>query len=294
MVDNNQKPVLVVLAAGLGSRFNGLKQIESVDEDKHILIDYSIYDAIEAGFAEIVFIIRRDFEEQFKEAIGNRISEKIMVTYVYQSLRDYPGDIEFPEERNKPWGTTHALWSAREALKGKRFLTINADDFYGRGAYKNAMDFFDEAKDENSHACICYLLHNTLSKSGTVNRGVCYADENGMLSKIDEVKNIPFDNEFPQGTLASMNLWAFSSGFIDDLITNFEKRFIAGVTEAPLKFEETITDAVQDMVSRNAGTVKCVMTDETWFGMTYIEDLPEVKARLKSLREEGVYVKEKW
>lgn len=294
MVKSNKKPVLVVLAAGLGSRFKGLKQIQSVDDDGHILIDYSIYDAIEAGFSEIVFIIRKDFEDKFKEVIGNRISEKIKVTYVFQSLDIHPGDFPIPEGREKPWGTTHALWSAREVLKGKSFLTINADDFYGRKAYTAAAEFLNSVDDDSKHACICYNLHKTLSKSGSVNRGICYPDAEGTLVKIDEVRGIPYDNEFPEGTLASMNLWAFSPGFIEDLTTSFERRFIEGVEKSPLKFEETITDAVQDMVSRNAGSVKCVSTSETWFGMTYIEDLAEVKERLEQLREEGIYVKEKW
>ena len=135
------KPVLVVMAAGLGSRFKGLKQIQTVDDDGHILMDYAIYDALEAGFGEIVFIIREEFEDKFKKAIGNRIAEKTKVTYVYQSLEDVPADVEIPADRVKPWGTTHALWSARKALKGKKFLTINADDFYGRGAYIAAYKF---------------------------------------------------------------------------------------------------------------------------------------------------------
>ena len=286
----NKSKVLVVLAAGLGSRFKGLKQIQAVDDGGHVLMDYAIYDAIEAGFDEIVFIIRKEFEDKFKEAIGDRISQQIKVTYVYQSLENHPGSIEIPEGRVKPWGTTHALWSAREALAGKNFLTINADDFYGRGAYKSAADFFDSTDDESAHACICYDLHKTLSKSGTVNRGVCYTDDAGMLTKIDEVIDIPYENEFPEGTLASMNLWAFSAGFIDDMLKTFEERFVKGVEASPLKFEETITDAVQDMMNRSAGTVKCILTDETWFGMTYIEDLPEVCDRLKKMREEGRYV----
>ena len=149
MVKSNKKPVLVVLAAGLGSRFKGLKQIQSVDDDGHILIDYSIYDAIEAGFTEIVFIIRKDFEDKFKEVIGNRISEKIKVTYVFQSLDIHPGDFPIPEGREKPWGTTHALWSAREVLKGKSFLTINADDFYGRKAYTVAAEFLNSVDDDS-------------------------------------------------------------------------------------------------------------------------------------------------
>ena len=238
------KPVLVVMAAGLGSRFKGLKQIQTVDDDGHILMDYAIYDALEAGFGEIVFIIREEFEDKFKKAIGNRIAEKTKVTYVYQSLEDVPADVEIPADRVKPWGTTHALWSARKALKGKKFLTINADDFYGRGYY-------------------------------TEDGGISY-------------------HLIPSGAYASMNLWAFSEGFIDDIEVSFAKRFEDGVKTYPDTFEETISDAVQSILSREKGEVTCIPTDEAWFGMTYVEELGTVKNSLKKLREDGVYVSEKW
>ena len=223
-------PVLVVMAAGLGSRFKGLKQIQPVDKDDHILMDYAVYDALESGFSEIVFIIRKDFEDKFKEAIGDRISEKCPVSYVYQSIDDFPGDVEKPSGRTKPWGTTHALWSAREALKGKSFLTINADDFYGRGAYKAAFDFLMKTEKENHYGCICYDLLKTLSPTGTVSRGICKIDENNKLIRIDERKNIKLEDGrgyytedggatyhlIEMGALASMNLWAFGSGFIEE------------------------------------------------------------------------------
>ncbi len=304
----NLKPVLVVMAAGLGSRFKGLKQIQSVDDAGHVLMDYAIYDAIEAGFGEIVFIIRKEFEDKFKEAIGDRISKKIPVTYVYQSLDTVPMDIPVPEGRVKPWGTTHALWSAREALKGKKFLTINADDFYGRGAYEAAFKFLTEAKTPGEHGCICYDLVKTLSPTGTVSRGICQVDDTNTLVRIDERKNIKLEDGrgyftedggasyhlVPSGALASMNLWAFSEGFIDDIEVTFASRFAEGVKTKPDTFEETISDAVQSILTRNKGTVKCIPTNEKWFGMTYIEELEDVKNRLKQLREEGVYVSEKW
>ncbi|SNU06721.1 Nucleotidyl transferase [Lachnospiraceae bacterium] len=300
--------VLVVMAAGMGSRFKGLKQIQSVDEDGHVLMDYAIYDAIEAGFSEVVFIIRQDFEDKFKKIIGNRIEQKIPVTYVYQSLDDVPGNVELPDGRVKPWGTTHALWSARKALKGKKFLTINADDFYGRGAYTAAFDFLSNAKSESSHACICYDLIKTLSPTGTVSRGICQTDSEGNLSRIDERKNIKLEDGrgyytvdsgvsyhlIPNGALASMNLWAFSEGFIDDIEVSFKQRFEEGIKTSPDTFEETISDAVQSILEREKGTVKCIPTDEQWFGMTYVEELSMVKNRLKELREDGVYVRDKW
>ena len=300
---NANKPALVVMAAGLGSRFKGLKQIQSVDDSGHVLIDYAIYDAIEAGFGEVVFIIRRDFEDAFKKAIGDRVSEKIKVSYVFQSLDDVPGDIDFPEGRVKPWGTTHAIWSAREVLKGKGFLTINADDFYGRGAFELAADFLINEEKDTNHACIGYDLVRTLSDKGTVSRGICKLDADGFLDRIDERKKIKLEDgkgfftlddgatftEIPEGAVASMNLWAFKPGFIDDITVTFKERFVKGVAENPEGFEETLSDAVQDILERGAGTVRCIPTDETWFGMTYIEDLDKVKDMLKDLTEKGVY-----
>ena len=308
MTDANDRPVLVIMAAGLGSRFKGLKQIEPVDESGHILMDYAVYDALEVGFSEIVFIIRKSFEDKFKEAIGNRISQKCPVSYVFQELDDYPGNVEIPADRTKPWGTTHALWSAREVLRGRKFLTINADDFYGRGAYKAAYDFLENESQDNVHGCICYDLVKTLSATGTVSRGICQIDSDNKLTRIDERKRIKLEdgrgyytldngmtfNLIPLGAFASMNLWAFGRGFIDDIEVSFEKRFEEGVKKSPETFEETISDAVQDILSRDAGQVVCIPTDEQWFGMTYIEELDMVKNRLKELSEEGIYVKEKW
>ena len=300
--------VLVIMAAGLGSRFKGLKQIQKIDDDGHVLMDYAIYDAIEAGFSEIVFIIRKDFENQFKKIVGDRVSQKIKVTYVFQSINDVPGDVEIPSGRTKPWGTTHALWSARKALKGMKFLTINADDFYGRGAYIAAFDFLSNVSSADEHGCICYDLVNTLSSRGTVSRGICQVDDEGNLIRIDERKKIKLDEGrgyytldegvsyhlIPSGAYASMNLWTFSEGFIDDLETSFESRFVEGVSENPDTFEETISDAVQSMLERGKCSVKCIPTDEQWFGMTYVDELEMVKDRLKKLREDGVYVQDKW
>ena len=300
--------VLVVMAAGMGSRFKGLKQIQSVDDDGHVLMDYAIYDAIQAGFSEVVFIIRKDFEAKFRKTIGDRVEKKIPVTYVYQSIEDVPGKVEVPGTRVKPWGTTHALWSARKALKGKKFLTINADDFYGRGAYTAAFDFLSKASTPGEHGCICYDLIKTLSPTGTVSRGICQTNEDGSLNRIDERKNIKLEDGrgyytvdggvsyhlIQNGALASMNLWAFSEGFIDDIEESFKQRFEEGVTASPDTFEETISDAVQSILEREKGTVKCIPTDEQWFGMTYAEELDMVKNRLKELREEGVYVRDKW
>jgi len=301
-------PVLVVMAAGLGSRFKGLKQIQAVDDRGHVLMDYAIYDAIEAGFAEVVFIIRHEFEDAFKAAIGDRIAEKIKVTYVFQELTETPGGVEVPAERTKPWGTTHAIWSAREALRGKGFLTINADDFYGREAFVDAAQFLIGDTEAYDFACIGYPLVKTLSDKGTVSRGICKVDETGYLERIDERKQIKLEDGrgyftldggqsftlIPEGSVASMNLWAFNGGFIEDIEQTFPARFAEGVEKEPLTFEETLSDAVQSMIETKKCTVKCVETRSEWFGMTYTEDLQNVKDRLAELTSLGVYKDENW
>ena len=273
-MSQNRSAVLVVMAAGMGSRFGGLKQIQKVDEMNHSLMDYAIYDGIKAGFNELVFIIREDFADAFKEAVGNRISKKIPVTYVYQSLEDIPSGKSIPEGRVKPWGTTHAIWSAREALKGKSFITINADDYYGYDAFKRAYDFIQSTEDVNEHACISYNVVKTLSKSGTVSRGICKVDENGWLVRIDERKEIKLEDGrgyftldggasyhlIPADAAASMNMWVFNPGFIDDITVTFPERLGKGIEENPLKFEETLSDAVQNMLEREKCGVRVIPT----------------------------------
>lgn len=308
MSDVKKGPVLVVMAAGMGSRFGGLKQIADVDGRGHALIDYAVYDAVVAGFEEVVFIIREDIAEDFKNAVGNKIAEKLPVTYVYQSLDMIPEGVTVPEDRKKPWGTTHAIWCCRNVLKGRDFLTINADDFYGRQAFVDAISFFNEAGADNEYGIIGYNVVSTLNEKFTVSRGICSVDENDMLKRIDERKEIKLEagrgyftvdggvtyNLVPADAVASMNMWAFRPAFIEDLVENFEKRLKCGIEKEPLKFEETLSDAVQNILERNAGRVKIVRTDAKWFGMTYREDVEQVKNELDKLTDEGVYPEGEW
>lgn len=297
------KPVLVVMAAGMGSRFGGLKQIKEVDKQGHTLMDYAIYDAVKTGFEEVVFIIRKDFADAFKKAVGNRIENMAKVTYVYQELDMIPEGYTVPEDRKKPWGTTHAIWCSREALKGRSFLTINSDDYYGRDAFRQAYEFLTQEAPANRHGVIGYEIVNTLTENGTVSRGVCVVDEEYNLVRIDERKEIKQEvgrgyyttdggityHLIPIDAIASMNMWAFRPGFIDDIEKNFKARFIKGLEEQPLKFEETLSEAVQSILNRKEGTVEVLVTSERWFGMTYMEDYNAVKDELAALTLAGVY-----
>ena len=303
------KPTLVVMAAGLGSRFGGLKQITAVDKKGHALMDYAIYDAKKAGFGDVVFIIRKDFADDFKKTVGDRVSKNLPVTYAYQELEMLPDDMKVPEERKKPWGTTHALFCAREVLKGKNFLTVNADDYYGYESFKLAADFLTKGgADSSEYGIIGYDVVKTLTENGTVSRGICKVDKDNNLVRIDERKEIKLEDGrgyftldggrtytlIPQDAVASMNMWAFRSGFIDDITETFPERLRKGIEENPLKFEETLSDAVQDILNREKGNVKIIASPEKWFGMTYKEDIDEVKEKISELTEEGAYPRGDW
>ncbi len=296
-------PVLVVMAAGMGSRYGGLKQIDKMDEYGNTLIDFSLYDARKAGFRDVLFIIRHDIEEDFMNVMGERLSAFDNVEFVYQDLDNLPRGISIPDGRKKPYGTTHALYCCCEKLDGKSFVTINADDFYGFGAYKLAYEFLTNETDDNIYAIMGYDIASTCSNVGYVSRGVCVTDENSFLTRIDERKKIkPIENKIcytldegktfepiPDGAVSSMNMWAFNPGFERCVSRDFEKRLKEGLESNPLTFEETITDAVQIIMNDNACTVKVIPTGETWFGVTYAEDKPLVKASIDALRAEGKY-----
>ena len=305
----SKEPVLVVMAAGMGSRFGGLKQVISVDTMGHALMDYAIYDASRAGFREVLFIIRHEFEDEFKHKIGRRVERKMKVEYVCQELDMVPEGMTIPEGRVKPWGTTHALFCCREALAGRPFLTINADDYYGVDSFKLAYDFLTkEDAQPGTHAIIGYDAVQTLSENGAVSRGICKCDEENRLIRIDERKEIELEDgvgyftldggenweEIPQGALASMNLWAFQPRFIEDISVTFPERMREGAAKNPLKFEETISEAVQNMMDRGTASVVVLPTNSTWFGMTYQEDIPSVVEALRVLTDAGVYPDTVW
>lgn len=297
-------PTLVVMAAGMGNRFGGLKQIEPIDETGHMLMDYSIHDAADAGFGQVLMIIRKDFEREFRDAVGRRIERVLDVEYAFQEIDSLPPGTVVPAGRKKPWGTAHAVWCCRDALDGTSFVTINADDYYGEEAYRLAYRFLTHPGTDGEHGVIGYALNATLSRNGAVTRGICVVDAHGQLVRIDEIKRIrpgvdggcvhqkaegekwePIDG----GALVSMNMWAFRPGFLRDLSEVFVPGLRLGILRRPLDYEETLSEAVESMLERNAGRVHVLPTGGKWIGMTYREDKEEVMRGISRLSEDGRY-----
>jgi len=286
---------LVVLAAGLGSRFGGVKQLAPVGPAGEVIIDYSIHDAIAAGFTKIVFILREDIYADFREVLGNRLEERFRALgvkweYVFQKLE------EPPEGRTKPWGTGQALLACRGVLH-EPFAVINADDYYGREAYVKAAEFLrgmDPAQ-PTAYGMVGFILKNTLSDNGGVTRGVCAKDENDYLTKIVETSNIVKtatgaavgDTPLDENALVSMNLWMLTPEFLDVLKDGFAA--FRQQLENPLKDEYLLPTVVDDLLQEGGATVKVLSTDGRWFGVTYRDDLPTVQAAIRALHEKGVY-----
>jgi NDP-sugar pyrophosphorylase family protein len=296
------KPTLLVLAAGMGSRYGGLKQIDPMGPNGETVLDYSVFDAIRAGFGRVVFIIREDFADAFREGVGARFAGRIEVDYVFQRLDDLPAGFSVPEGREKPWGTAHAVRAARHAVKG-HFAVINADDFYGRDAYKRAAAFFDSLPPAASEAMamVGYPLENTLSDHGHVNRGVCKIDEAGFLTNVEEYLDIERESDdhvrgnaldgkrhiVPAGSLVSMNFWAFSPAFFTQLEEAFTRFMIESGDQ--MKSECYIPTVVDHLI--HSGHVQCLVlkTTSPWFGVTYPADKPYVVASIGKLIAIGEY-----
>ncbi|MEE9438586.1 MAG: sugar phosphate nucleotidyltransferase [Saprospiraceae bacterium] len=293
------KPTLVVLAAGMGSRYGKLKQMDPFGPNGETIIDYSIYDAIRAGFGKVVFVVRSYFLEEFKDLMDPKFSDKIKLEYVTQELDIIPNGIDVNPEREKPWGTAHAVWVAKDVVDGP-FAVINADDFYGADSYKVLADYLTKENNTN-YAVVAYYLRNTLSDHGTVNRGVCYSDENGNLTKVVECIKIARDQngiaryndengnsqELTDDTLVSMNMWAFLPSYfnhVDDQFSDFLKS-----RGQELKSEFYIPAVVDQLINDKVLSVEVLDTNSSWFGVTYQEDKPIVMAKLKELIAQGAY-----
>lgn len=301
-----QHPVLVIMAAGMGSRYGGLKQMDPMDDKEHLLIDYSIYDAVKAGFDEIIFVIREKDRKNFDDRIVNRIKNKVQVSYAYQRIADIPAGYEVPEGRVKPWGTGHALMSAFFAVNGNPFAVINADDFYGREAFKKIHLFLSQTTDDADmyhYGMVGYRLANTVTDNGSVSRGICDVTGMDMLNSIQErtriekrpdgIASTEDDGKTWQhlddGTIVSMNMWGFNFSFMHELVAGFPSFLEKGLKENPLKCEYYIPSAVQRLLDQNRADVKVMMTSDKWFGVTYREDRQAVAAALQQMRVDGLY-----
>lgn len=282
-------PTLLVLAAGMGSRYGGLKQIEPFGPSGETVLDYAVYDAIRAGFGRVVFIIRREFEEAFRESVTSKYSGRIDADYVFQSVAELPDGCAVPPGRERPWGTGHAVWCARGALDGP-FAVINADDFYGAGAYVRLAAFLGAAQGAR-YAILGFRLANTLSESGTVSRGVC-REKDGLLASISEEPLIgPTDvgpgRRFSGTEIVSMNCW----GFTPELFAGLEDGLRAFLARkgADAKAEFFLPVAVSDLISGGRACVEVLPSADSWFGITYREDRSRVSAAIASLVRRGVY-----
>ena len=295
-----KEPTLVILAAGMGSRFGGLKQIMPVDPFGHSIIDFSLYDAHRAGFRKVAFIIKHEIEEDFKASIGRRMEKYFDVQYIYQQLDRLPEGYSVPEGRIKPWGTGHAVACCQGVVDGP-FAVINSDDFYGRTAYSALYDFLSADRPENEHAMVAYLLKNTVTESGSVARGVC-SEKDGYLTDVVERTRIEKrgddaafteDGEtwvhLPGDTLVSMNCWAFGRSFLQELVNRFPAWLDANLPVNPLKCEYFIPLVVNDLLKEGKAAVRLLNCHETWFGMTYKEDMQTVKDAIAAMRADGTY-----
>ena len=293
---------LLIMAAGIGSRFGtGIKQLEPVDASNHIIMDYSIHDAIEAGFNHVVFIIRKDIEKEFKDVIGDRIasicsSHNVTVDYAFQDINDIPGNL--PEGRTKPWGTGQAVRCCK-GIVNEPFAVINADDYYGKEAFVKVHDYLVGCGDSQYKYCMAgFILDNTLSDNGTVTRGVCQVDDQEMLQKIVETSGIARDtdgivkdengNEIPTGTHVSMNMWGVTPEFLDVLDKGFAE-FLANVEPGNIKAEYLLPTIIGDMLEKGEVSVKVLETQDKWFGVTYQEDRQTVVDAFAKLIADGVY-----
>lgn len=297
------KTTLIIMAAGIGSRFGtGIKQLAKMSPNGEIIMDYSIYDAKEAGFDKVVFIIRKDIEEEFRSVIGNRIGDQIEVEYVYQDLADIPAGFEVPEGRTKPWGTGQAVLCCKDVVK-EPFVIINADDYYGKEAYVKVHDYLvrEQSADDVLHICMAgFRLGNTLSDNGSVTRGLCHITD-GKLTGVTETHNIfktadgaesredgqPAE-KLDLNELVSMNMWGLTPAFMDTLYDGFVE-FLQNVKAGDIKAEYLLPVMIDALIQKGTAQVDVLETKDTWFGVTYQEDKEVVIKAFKELTEAGVY-----
>lgn len=299
-------PQLVVMAAGMGSRYGGLKQIDPVGPSGEIIIDYSIYDAVKAGFEKVIFIIRKDIEADFRECVGNRFAGIVDVDYAFQELDMLPEGIEVPEGRVKPWGTGHAVLCAKDVISAP-FAVINADDFYGANSFQAIADYLRGAEDGDKYdySMVGFILANTISEHGHVARGCCDVKDGKLASIVERTKIQLFDDgikyseddgetwvDISPETVVSMNMWGFTPSFLDELGERFAKYVKANIEN--LKAEFFIPLAVDQLMSEGKADVSVLPCSSKWLGVTYREDKPTVEAAIKQLVSQGDYPEKLW
>ena len=299
------EPVLVVMAAGMGSRFGGLKQITPVDPQGHRLMDFSLYDARQAGFTKVVFIIKHAIEAAFRAGVGAQLETQFEVRYAFQELDCLPAGRAVPPGREKPWGTAHAIACAADAVDGP-FAVINADDFYGRGAFQAIYDFLQRESAPDLQAMVGYRLQNTVTEHGAVARGICET-ENGFLQCVTEHTKISLQDggivsampdgrqlPLPADTTVSMNLWGFSRDMLDRFTGGFPAFLDRALQENPLKAEYYLPSVVTDWLQAGCGRIRVLTTEESWYGITYREDLAAVQAAIAAMKQAGRYPDRLW
>lgn len=304
-----EKPILVIMAAGMGSRYGGLKQIDPVGPSGEAIIDYSLYDARRAGFETVVFIIKHEIEEPFKAAVGARaVKAGFEVRYAYQQLDSLPAGFTVPEGRVKPWGTAHAILTAEQAIGNAPFAVINADDYYGPQGFKLVYDYLNSHADGDRYAwsMVGFLLGNTVSANGSVSRGVCVTDEHSNLVSVTERTCIePYDGgihytedggttwaDLPADTVVSMNLWGFTPGYVAEAKAGFVDFLQKNLPVNPLKCEYYLPSVVTAALQRGDADVHVLTSPDKWHGITYREDKPELVDALRKMSEEGLYPKD--
>ncbi|MBR5229898.1 MAG: nucleotidyltransferase [Firmicutes bacterium] len=299
-----KEPTLVIMAAGMGSRFGGLKQIEPVSDKGEIILDFSLYDAVMAGFKKVIFVIKKENEADFRALVDEKAGKHIEVVYAYQEIDDLPEGYSVPEGRVKPWGTGHAVLAARKVCDGS-FAVINADDYYGPGAFQTIYEFLEAAEDgeKYQYCMVGYQIENTLTENGYVSRGVCQTDENGRLTDITERTRIQWQGDdivftedegaswihLDRGTIVSMNFWGFTTSMLKEMEAGFPDFLDRALEENPMKGEYFLPGVVDRLIKEGKADVKVLRSCDRWYGVTYKEDKQSVVDALQSMKDKGEY-----
>ncbi len=303
------KPVLVIMAAGMGSRYGGLKQMDPVDSEGHIIMDFSMFDAKRAGFDKVIFIIKREFEEDFREKVGKRIEKYMEVSYAFQEIGNIPASYEVPEGRVKPWGTAHAVLSCIDQIDGP-FAVINADDYYGREAFQLIYDYLSAHEDDEKYryTMVGYLLGNTVTDNGHVSRGICETNMHGELVSVEERTRIEKRGggiafteddgktwtEVSGDAVVSMNMWGFTKSILHEIRDGFPAFLDKGLKSNPMKCEYYLPAVVSRLLEEGKATAAVLKSADKWYGITYKEDKPVVVAALQKMKDDGIYPKHLW